>query len=85
MYIVATCQYGDYVINSLDDAGDLLLDEDFLSEYGMLFDEGITGFRFGDRSSRNHPVELIVQYWDGYDYDETTLYLHKVKLIGEQL
>lgn len=89
MYIVSIVKsvdgFTEYVIKNLDSVGDLLLDEDFLNEYGFLFEEGITGFRFGERSSRNLPVELIVQYWDGYDYEETTLYLYEVKLIGEQL
>lgn len=89
MYIVATGLYRecftDFVIKSLDDVGDLLLSEDFLADKSFLFEEGITGFHFGERSNRNPPIELAVQYWDGYDYEETTLYLKEVKLIGEQL
>mgnify|MGYP003646728281 CR=1 FL=1 len=90
MYIVSTGLYRecftDFVIKSLDDVGDLLMDEGFLAAQSFLFEEGITGFRFGEeRSNRNLPVELIVQYWDGYDYEETILYLYEVKLIGESL
>ena len=87
MYIVSTgrCNecYTDYVVKTLDDVADLLLNEEFLEEYDWLFDEGITGFRWGERKSRNSPLELVVQYWDGFDYEETSLYLYEIKIIGE--
>lgn len=87
MYIVAAGKYRedftDYVVKTLDDVGDLLLNEEFLTEYQYRFEEGITGFRYGERKNRNHPVELIIQYWDGYDYEETYFYLHELKVVGE--
>lgn len=84
MYIVATGKYRecwtDYVINTLDDIDTLLLDKNFLDDHNYLFDEGITGHRFVERKNRSHPIELVIQYWDGYDYEETTLYLFELKV-----
>ena len=85
MYIVSTGEYcecwTDYVINTLDDVSTLLLDENFLDEYDYLFDEGITGHRFVERKNRYHPIQLVVQFWDGYAYEETTLYLFELKVV----
>jgi len=87
MYIVSTNCYIDgytnYVVKTLDDVADLLLNEEFLDEYDLLFDEGITGFRYGERKSRDLPIEIVVQYWNGDYYEETSLYLYKIKIIGE--
>ena len=85
MYIVSTGEYSeswtDYVINTVDEVADLLLDKNFLEEYDYLFDQGITGYHLGERKNRYHPINLVVQYWDGYDYEETTLYLFELKVI----
>ena len=85
MYVVATGLYRecwtDYVVNTLDDIDTLLLDKNFLDDYDYLFEQGITGHRFVERKSRSHPIELVIQYWDGYDYEETTLYLFELKVI----
>ena len=87
MYIVSTevyiHNYTDYAVKTLDDIADLLLNEEFLSEYGYLFYTGITGFRWGERESRDEPVKLIVQYWNGVSFEEVTLYLYELKVIGE--
>ena len=87
MYIVATnCYiegYTNYVVKTLDAVADLLLNEEFLDEYDLLFDEGITGFRYGERKSRDLPIEIVVQYWNGDYYEETSLYLYEIKIIGE--
>lgn len=87
MYIVSTNCYIDgytnYVVKTLDAVADLLLNEEFLDEYDWLFDEGITGFRYGERKSRDLPIELVVQYWNGDYYEETSLYLYEIKIIGE--
>jgi len=89
MYIVSTNCYIDgytnYVVKTLDDVADLLLNEEFLDEYDLLFDEGITGFRYGERKSRDLPIEIVVQYWNGDYYEETSLYLYEIKIIGEDL
>ncbi len=81
MYVLHNgSDYTDFIMGSLDSVSNLLLDEDFLSSYGMLFDECITGFRLvviPDSSD----VELIIQYWDGVWYEETSFYLRPVKFI----
>ena len=57
MYIVSTdcCKecYTDYVVKTLDDVADLLLNEEFLEEYDWLFEEGITGFRWAEGRVQN--------------------------------
>lgn len=88
MYILSVGVYKEdytgYAVNTLDDVADLLLNEEFLSEYGYLFYTGITGFRYGERESRDNPIKLIVQYWNGVDFEEISLYLYELKVIGER-
>lgn len=85
MYIVSIDSHSecctDYVVKTLDDVADLLLNEEFLEEYDWLFEEGITGFRWGEKGK--HSEEVIVQYWDGFAYEETSLYLYEIKITGE--
>ena len=81
MYVLHNgSDYTDFIIKSLDSAIDLLLDEDFLSSYEVLFYEGITGFRLVSIIDSSD-VELIIQYWDGVGYEETSFYLRPVKFI----
>ncbi len=70
----------DFVIESLDSVSNLLLDEDFLFSYEVLFDEGITGFRLVEIIDSSD-VELIIQYWDGVGYEETSFYLRPIKFV----
>lgn len=85
MYNVATGEYSEcrtnFCVASVDDIGALLLDEDFLTEYEYYFEEGITGFKVSEED-RYGRITLTIQYWDGYDYEETTFYLMKMKVIG---
>ncbi len=81
MYILHSgSDYIDFVIESLDSVSNFLLDEDFLSSYGMLFDEGITGFRLLEILDSSD-VGLIIEYWDGVGYGETSFYLRPIKFI----